>query len=392
MAFSYSFHLSAKKNAVATTAKINSIGKHNLRLYKNSEDFDRSKIEVLRGSETSVLESVKEIYKDQFEESLAAYNESKRPDRQIPDYLKHVSDSRSDCAAEIIIQVGDMDFWRDKDLGQRQRMTGVFADQLESIEKLVPEFKIASAVIHYDEASPHMHVVGVPVADNYKHGMEKQVAKTKVFTADRLGYLQDRMRQEVEKSMRLGKVKDLFEGMELKEKVAGRNKDIPIHEMKNYRELQKASRTLQKDVESLKAQKGVLTSAEVTKSRSSASRSALKPGKVILPQQDYEKLVETASVVDYALINALDQKKREADLSKRKEEIEIEGRKILAEARLKADSLEKRIERANGLTELQAFKNLEKRFPDQFKTMKQTLKRDQIEVDYKRLFPFDFTL
>lgn len=390
MAFSYSFHLSAKKNAVATTAKINSIGKHNLRLYKNSEDFDRNKIEVLIGSRSSILDSVKQIYRDEFDVALRAYNDGKRADRQIDDYLKHVSESRSDCAAEIIIQIGDMDFWKNKDLGQRQRMTEVFADQIESLEKLVPEFKIASAVIHYDEASPHLHVVGVPVADNYKHGMEKQVAKTKIFTADRLGFLQDRMRQEVEKSMRLGKVKDLFEGMELKEKELGRNKDIPIHEMKNYRELQKASRTLQKDVEILKAQKGVLTSAEVTKSRSTASQSLLKPGKVIVPQQDYEKLVETASVVDYSLTHALDLKKREADLSKRKEEIEIEGRKIIAEARLKADSLEKRIERANGLTELKAFKNLEKRFPDTFKTMKQTLKSEQREIDIVHLKPFEF--
>jgi hypothetical protein len=368
------------------------VGKHNLRLFKNSEEFDREKIEVLRGSRSSILDSVKQIYRDEFNEALRRYNDGKRPDRQIPDYLKHVSDSRSDCAAEIIIQVGDMDFWKNKDLGQRQRMTEIFADQIESLEKLVPEFKIASAVVHYDEASPHLHIVGVPVAENYRHGLERQVAKTKVFTADRLGYLQDRMRQEIEQSMRHGKVKDLFEGMELKEKELGRNKDIPISEMENYRKLQRASRSLQKDVEGLKAKKGILTSAEVTKSRSAASRSALKPGKVILPQQDYEKIMETASVVDFSLNHALDLKKREADLAKRKEEIEIEGRKIIAEARLKADSLEKRIERANGLNELKAFKNLEKRFPDQFKTMKQTLKRDQIEVDSKRLFPFDFTL
>lgn len=392
MAFSYSFHLSSKKNAVTTTSKLNSIGKHNLRLYRNSVEFDRDKIAVLRGYQTSILDSVKEIYKDEFEEPLRAYNVGKRPDRQIPDYLKHVSDSRSDCAAEIIIQIGDMEFWKDKDFEQRQRMTEVFADQLDSLEKLVPEFKIASAVIHYDEASPHIHIVGVPVAENYRHGLEKQVAKTKIFTADRLGYLQDRMRQEVEKSMRQEKTKDIFEGMELKEKELGRNKDIPISEMENYRKLQRATRSLQKDVEGLKAKKGILTSAEVTKSRSAASRSALKPGKVILPQQDYEKLMETASVVDFSLNHALDLKKREADLSKRKEEIEKEGRKIIEDAKTKADSLERRIERANGLHELKAFKNLEKRFPDQFKTMKQSLKRDQIEVDSKRLFPFDFTL
>ncbi|WP_022761298.1 MULTISPECIES: RhuM family protein [unclassified Butyrivibrio] len=39
--------------------------------------------------------------------------------------------------------------------------------------------RIASAVTHLDEDSPHMHVVGVPVATGYKRGLSKQVAKTK---------------------------------------------------------------------------------------------------------------------------------------------------------------------------------------------------------------------
>ena len=42
------------------------------------------------------------------------------------------------------------------------KMSEVFDYILECLQKLLPEFKIANAVIHFDEASPHMHVVGVP--------------------------------------------------------------------------------------------------------------------------------------------------------------------------------------------------------------------------------------
>lgn len=235
MAFSYSFHLSGKGHSVSTVGKVGQVSRHNLREYESAE-YDRNKIEVLRGSD-SVLDDVKQIYHQEFDQALERYNQGKRQDRQIRDYLQHVSDSRADVACEIIVQVGDKDFWEGKSLEERKQMSYIFQDQLRSLEKLVPELKIASAVVHYDESSPHMHVVGVPVAEGYKKGLEKQVAKTKVFTADRLSYLQDRMRENAEKGMRLPKNENLFAEMELKDKEKGRNKDIPKSSMSKYHDI-----------------------------------------------------------------------------------------------------------------------------------------------------------
>ncbi len=54
---------------------------------------------------------------------------------------------------------------------------------------------VANAVVHMDEDSPHMHVVGVPVATGYKKGLSKQVSKRKVFTKEVLSeVLQDELR------------------------------------------------------------------------------------------------------------------------------------------------------------------------------------------------------
>ena len=240
MAFSYSFHLSSKSHSVGTSGKVGQVSKHNLREYE-SENYDRSQIEILRGSDTSILDDVKKIYHNEFDEVLEQYNEGKRADRKIDDYLEHVSNSRSDVACELIIQIGDRDFWENKSIDERKQMSYIFKDQLRSLEKLVPELEIASAVVHYDESSPHMHVVGVPVADGYKKGLKKQVAKTKVFTADRLSYLQDCMRENAEKGMRLPENQNLFAEMELKEKEQGRNKDIPKHSLDEYYSLEKSA-------------------------------------------------------------------------------------------------------------------------------------------------------
>lgn len=249
MAFSYSFHMSAKSHAVTTSGKVAQVSRHNLREYESAA-YDRNQIEIIAGSDKSILDTVKDIYHDEFDAALERYNAGKRSDRQIDDYLDHVSKSRSDVAAEIIIQVGDSDFWKDKSDDERRQMSYIYRDQLRALEKLVPEFKVASAVIHYDESSPHMHIVGVPVADGYKKGLERQVAKTKVFTADRLSFLQDRMRENAIRGMELEQNQNLFAGMQLKEKEKGRNKDIPKKSLDQFNRLQsdiaKEERTLNK--------------------------------------------------------------------------------------------------------------------------------------------------
>ena len=68
-------------------------------------------------------------------------------------------------------------------------MSEVFDYILECLQKLLPEFKIANAVIHFDEASPHMHVVGIPVWEGAKRGLSKKVSKRNVFTPQTLSVM-----------------------------------------------------------------------------------------------------------------------------------------------------------------------------------------------------------
>ena len=229
MQVSYSFHLSSKSHALTTADKIAHVSRHNLRNYK-SADYRKEDIEVIRGSDKSILEDVRAIYRREFDEAIKEYNaKQKRSDRLITDYLNELSKKQSDVACEIIIQIGDMNYWADKTAVEKRKMSQVFKAQLNELERLCPDFKIANAVIHYDEKSPHMHVVGVPVAQGYSKGLFKRVAKTRVFTRESLSYIQDKMREHAKNIL-----VQLAVMVDFKPKEKGRNWDIPKYALDKY--------------------------------------------------------------------------------------------------------------------------------------------------------------
>ena len=105
---------------------------------------------------------------------------------------------------------------------------------LECLQKLLPEFKIANAVIHFDEASPHMHVVGVPVWEGAKRGLSKKVSKRNVFTPQTLSViLQDKLREEASYGF------ECYFKEQLAEKKKGRNHDLSVTEYKVAQESRK---------------------------------------------------------------------------------------------------------------------------------------------------------
>ena len=99
------------------------------------------------------------------------------------------------------------------------------------LNEIVPSFKIANATIHFDESSPHLHIVGVPVIENCSRGIKKQVGKTKLFTKESLAEIQDKMRLAFIKSYN----RIYNDEMKLKEKQKGRNKYIKARDMQDYK-------------------------------------------------------------------------------------------------------------------------------------------------------------
>ena len=222
---------SLSNNAIQNANDLSRVNKHNLR------DYDKNKelIRVISGTD-NIITDVKDLYLKEFEESKIDYNNKQsREDRKIKDYFQKVCESQNDIACEIIIELGDMDFWNDKDQEYRLKMIDVYNEQIKDLTKIVPTFKIANATIHFDETSPHMHIVGVPVVENCTRGMKKQVGKSKLFTKTSLTDIQDKMRNACIKSYN----KFYEVDTRLKEKQKGRNQDINVKDMSNYKKIKK---------------------------------------------------------------------------------------------------------------------------------------------------------
>ena len=222
---------SLSNNAIQNAKDLSDVNKHNLRDYDNQ----RGLIKTIYGT-NDIVEDVKQLYLDEFEEDRIEYNKNqKRNDRKIVNYFEKVCELQNDIACEIIIELGDMDFWNDKDQEYRLKMIDVYNEQIKDLNNILPTFKIANATIHFDETSPHMHIVGVPIIENCNRGMKKKVGKSQLFTKESLTKIQDKMRNACIKSF--NKFYDI--DYKLKEKQKGRNQDIDVKDMQGYRRIKK---------------------------------------------------------------------------------------------------------------------------------------------------------
>ena len=284
---------SLPNNAIQNVRQLSKVDKHNYRKYDNEQEL----IEIIRGT-SSPLEDVKQLYLDEFEDARLEYNSKQsRPSRMIDNYFDNVSNNeKKDLACEIIIELGDKEFWDTKDDEFKSKMSEVYRKQVNDLELLVPNFKVASAIIHYDETSPHMHIVGVPIKYKNKNGMEKQVGKSDVFTKESLITLQNKMRtlciEEFNQEYNLDST--------LKKKQKGRNMDIHVSDMDNYIALKKQ---LEKNNENLeKANKKSLelkqNSKDIKDKIDKLKISKLNKDNYILSKSDKEMIIEFINQVD----------------------------------------------------------------------------------------------
>lgn len=238
---SFSAHISNKKSGITSKTKLEGMAKHNLRKYKSS-DYSANNIVILQGTK-NLVRDVKSVYHQEFDAALKEYNErQKREDRKIEDYFEHVANKEQDMAVEIIIQLGDREYWRENEFNKIY-MKRIYGCLLDELKRLFPNFIVANAVVHLDEDSPHMHVVGVPVAYGYTRGLSKQVSKRWVFTPETLSEL-----LQGELRVYANRMVDLWFQDKIKEKAKGRNHDLSVAEYKVAKETERYERLKDKYV------------------------------------------------------------------------------------------------------------------------------------------------
>lgn len=191
------FNVGSKKHSIFNLEKLKTIDIHNNRKYKKTDNPDLnlelSKYNIILKGTRNIVEDVKKLYRDEFDEAVYSYNQKQtRENRKITNYLSKIEqDKQKNIATEIILQLGDKEDWQNVSLEEKRKMADVFNSAIELLES--KNLKVASAVLHLDETSPHLHLIGVPIGKNFKTGMEKQVSSKSVLEKKKLYELREEM-------------------------------------------------------------------------------------------------------------------------------------------------------------------------------------------------------
>ena len=139
---------------------------------------------------------LRDKFSEIFDGAVADYNaKQKRKDRRIDDYFQKVQDDKTlEPQREFIVQVGNIDNYRttndkgeptglsEADVERNKALANeVLLEYYKSFKKRNPNLVVYNAVIHNDEASPHLHLNVIPVAEGYKQGMKRRPSFNKAL-------------------------------------------------------------------------------------------------------------------------------------------------------------------------------------------------------------------
>lgn len=157
----------------------------------NNRDFITKNVdrERMEWNEYYIQQSLKEAYEQIFGPTVAEYNaRQKRKDRQIKDYLTDIKNSGNNEKQfyEIVVQIG-----KREDTGvvdengtlteSAKAARDILDEYARSFQERNPNLYLFNAVLHMDEATPHLHLDYIPIAHGYKTKMHTRNSLTKAL-------------------------------------------------------------------------------------------------------------------------------------------------------------------------------------------------------------------
>ncbi len=282
---SVSMHIGSGKNAINNMDKIKRADLHNNRKYKNNKneqiDLSLSKYNITLAGTKNITEDMKNFYKSEFAEVVYKYNQKQeREDRKIVNYLEKMNnDTKTNIAVEFIFQIGDKQDWEEVSIEDKAKTKDIFKKAISILEKR--GIKTVNASLHLDETSPHLHLVAVPIVENQKRGLEKQVSQNKVITKSLIKVIRKEVEEifiqeynkiygtskelkkgcEIEEHLSVEDYKDTKKILEVAKKVGDRKefkRELDI----NLSELDEDLKKLKEEIETKKEEQSKLTRLE----------------------------------------------------------------------------------------------------------------------------------
>lgn len=238
-------------------------GKGSLR--HNNRDFIASNVDPERTqyNVTYVRMTQEEAYEKCFGEALREYNEGqKRKDRRKENYLEEIKHSGNNEKVfyENVVQIGTMKDTPVVDENGAFTEEGKVAaeildDYARTFQERNPNLFLFNAVLHLDEATPHLHLDYIPVAHGYKRGLKTRNSLTKAL--QEMGFEKGKNRMDNEtidwQKRERGYITDLCEERGIEVRVIGIDRDD--YSLPEYKEIMQKISEKEAEIEILNSQK-----------------------------------------------------------------------------------------------------------------------------------------
>lgn len=162
-------------------------------LSHNNREFTAKNIDSSRTPDNIIFkqQDLGEAYHQLFDGVVESYNaKQKRKDRKIPDYFQHlfhrepsksvlVGTNRHKSFYEHLVYIGTRE---DTGIGTPDAEIAIecLCKYMEDFQERNPNLYVFNAVMHLDEATPHLHIDYIPLG-HFFNGIEKRNAKAKAL-------------------------------------------------------------------------------------------------------------------------------------------------------------------------------------------------------------------
>lgn len=164
-----------------------SIAKGRGSLNHNKRKFKHKNVDAERSALNRILvdKDLQQTYHKLFDTALQQYNQKQeRADRKIKNYLSHIRNSKQEKEFhELVVQIGNKD---DMEHLDPNALADMLQQYLIEFEQRNPQMQVFYAVIHMDEATPHLHLDYIPFITGQKRGLETRVSNDKAI--QQMGY------------------------------------------------------------------------------------------------------------------------------------------------------------------------------------------------------------
>ncbi len=315
----------------------------------NNRNFIANNVDKKRIADniTFISKPIGEVYEELFGGAVERYNaRQKRNDRKIHgtyyEHLFHCKPSNSVITAsdkrksfyEDIVQIGKME---DSGFGTEdfQLVADCLTEYMNGFQARNPNFHIFNAVLHMDEATPHLHIDYIPVG-HYRRGMDIQNGIAQALKEMGYGEGKQAIARWKEKEVevlneicrRYGieplppeKSRGTLEVSEYKEQ-RRKAEQLAVENEKSQSELDALNSELKSATEK-KVKIVEIDSIEAKKSRFSK--------KVSVSEEDFQNLTDLAKKQVASAKNTKKLKSENAELSKKVTDLEVQVKFLTAE-------------------------------------------------------------